>query len=303
MAMASSLFIPGLVRGVYSAGSRHSAPVPTLVRSDVEESISDFEWEAHGSQTYKITAKGSIVMKVESDTVAFDFTTFRVNCTCPDGDRQSLLSLQTKRLYVCKHAKAALDSVIDPSAEKAQHTRRQEQMEQAGIVRARRAAEEKRIEEEQERDFPGERKRIEYGLEKLSGEEVVRILKNQAKTVEGLKALVQVFKADVMPSRKEEQCGRCNKKYDPQIPADRICQIEHPYDKVNTEWDTSKKSWSHCRQCDKTFGLDGYHSCGKRGRDDPEEEGDYCYEGQHVPAAEFDPEKDGGVFDEDDCDY
>lgn len=65
---------------------------------------------------------------------------------------------------------------------------------------------------------------------------------------------------------------------------------------ANTNWDTSKKSWQHCRQCDETFGLDGYHSSGKRRRDDPEEEGDYCYEVQHIPLAEFDPEKDAGFF-------
>lgn len=298
--MASNLFIPGLVKSVYNAGSRHSAPVPTRVRSDVQESISDFEWEAEGNSVYRVTAKGSIVAKSESDT-AFDFNAFRVNCTCPDGARQSLLSLQTKRLYVCKHAKAALDSVIDPGAEKALHARRQEQIEQAKITRAKRAEEEKRIKEEQERDLPGERKRIEYGLEKLTGEEIVAILKNQAKTVEGLKALAQVFTSDVMPTRKEEQCGRCNETYDPQIPADRICRIEHPDSRVSQKWDTSKKSWQHCRQCDKTFGLDGYHSSGKRRRDDPEEEGDYCYEGEHIPASEFDPEIDSGVFD--DCDY
>ena len=39
----------------------------------------------------------------------------------------------------------------------------------------------------------------------------------------------------------------------------------------------------HCRRCGKDFGLDGFHSWGKRGRNDPEEEGDYCFETTHIP--------------------
>ena len=91
-----------------------------------------------------------------------------------------------------------------------------------------------------------------------------------------------------MPPKKSIRCGRCKNEYDPQVKSDLICREEHPDDRVKRCWDTSKKSWSHCRRCDKTFYLDGYSSWGKRRRDDPEEEGRYCYEMTHVPDDEYD---------------
>ena len=144
----------------------------------------------------------------------------------------------------------------------------------------------------QNRDMPGERERIEYGLSKRSNDDIVKLVKGASKTVEGLEALTQIFPKELMPAKRTVVCGRCEKEYDPQVPGDNVCREEHPYEFVKTMWDGSKKSWSHCRRCDKDFGLDGFHSWGKRGRDDPEEEGDYCYETKHVPRDEYDPDED-----------
>eukprot|EP00563_Minutocellus_polymorphus_P020753 CAMPEP_0197715744 /NCGR_PEP_ID=MMETSP1434-20131217/856_1 /TAXON_ID=265543 /ORGANISM="Minutocellus polymorphus, Strain CCMP3303" /LENGTH=70 /DNA_ID=CAMNT_0043299953 /DNA_START=29 /DNA_END=242 /DNA_ORIENTATION=- len=69
-------------------------------------------------------------------------------------------------------------------------------------------------------------------------------------------------------------------------------------------WDTSKKSWEHCRRCGKDFALDGFHSWGKRRRDDPETEGPYCYETTHVPGKEgYDANNDPIMEGMDDIDY
>jgi hypothetical protein len=91
-----------------------------------------------------------------------------------------------------------------------------------------------------------------------------------------------------MPHKKTIRCGRCKKEYDPQYKSGLIFREDHPRDQVSDQWDTSKKSWEHWRRCDKTFNLNGYHSWGKRGRYEPEDQGDYCYETTHVPDEEYD---------------
>ena len=106
-----------------------------------------------------------------------------------------------------------------------------------------------------------------------------------------------------MPTKRTVICGRCEKEYDPQVSGDNVCREEHPYDFVKTMWDGSKKSWSHCRRCGKDFGLDGFHSWGKRGRNDPEEEGDYCFETTHIPRDEYDPDEDSIMQGLDTSDY
>jgi len=94
------------VREVYIAGSRHSANTPQLIRSEVNDDTSvDFEWQAVGSSIYRVTAKGMLT--------GSSIDAFKVVCSCPDGDRQRDASRISKKLYVCKHGKAALDSVID----------------------------------------------------------------------------------------------------------------------------------------------------------------------------------------------
>ncbi|KAL3803614.1 hypothetical protein ACHAWO_008864 [Cyclotella atomus] len=130
----------------------------------------------------------------------------------------------------------------------------------------------------QDREMPGERERILYGLSKRTDSDIARLVKNAADTLEGLRALTKIFPEESMPAKKAVICGRCKKECDPWIPSDDVCREEHPYSKCSTEWDKSKKSWDHCRRCGKDFNLDGYHSLGKRGRNDPKDEGPFCYE-------------------------
>ena len=94
----------------------------------------------------------------------------------------------SKKLYVCKHGKAALDSVIDTA------TQDKSNAERKRAVKAAKEAEQhqKYIEEQrtiQNRDMPGERERIEYGLSKRSDRDIVNLIKGASKTVEGLEAL------------------------------------------------------------------------------------------------------------------
>ena len=108
------------------------------------------------------------------------------------------------------------------------------------------------------------------------------LLQERMDTTDGLQALTQLFPPDILPPKQTQWCPRCEKEYDPQIPADNLCRKEHPLDRVREMWDTSKKSWNECEDCGKTFGLNGFHSWGRRRRDDPQEEGDYCFEyGRH----------------------
>lgn len=127
--MSSSVIIPGLVRNMYTAGSRHEARTPpTLVKAVIHHQQSsegcsstlDYEWKAHGSSVYTVTAKGSLhlIDQVNDGTPMYDSNKFSVMCSCPDGVYQQARNLQstTDQLYVCKHAKSALDSVCDPEA-------------------------------------------------------------------------------------------------------------------------------------------------------------------------------------------
>ena len=56
---------------------------------------------------------------------------------------------------------------------------------------------------------------------------------NQAKTLEGLKVLAALFPADAMPAKATTRCTRCHMDYNPQLPSDRACRIEHPDDQVS----------------------------------------------------------------------
>lgn len=284
MAQSRSTIIPGLVKKVYIQGSRHSAKEPPeLIRFDLSEEKADFEWKAKGSKTepYTITAKGSINAKHSEEGYEFDFLSFQVKCSCPDGDRQRLASLKTKKHYVCKHAFAALNTVLDENADKAlesEHLQRKEEI--------------KSEKDRQNIEFPGERDRIEHGLFKITGEELIKILKRQIETTDGLKALISLLPSNIIPPKKNETCGRCGNDYDPQFISDRICRIPHPPEEWYTEWDGSRKSWTECQQCKKTFNLNGFESR-KRGRNDPQDMGNFCFEGEHVPSSDFDPKKHG----------
>lgn len=295
-------FIPGLVKEAYIPGSWHTAGTPELIRSVVNGNEVDFEWRAVGSSVYSITAKGAVRL-LKSGAPTYDANSFKVVCSCPDGDRQQIVSRSSNKLYVCKHARASLESVLDTAA-----TAQIKAKQEAAAAEGRKKAEqhEKFLEEQrglQESEMPGERERIEYGLSKRSDADIAKLVKNASETVEGLKALTKIFPEDVLPSKKTVVCGRCKQEYDPQIPSDNVCREDHPYERRKTMWDGSKKSWEHCRRCGKDFGLDGFHSWGKRKRDDPEDEGDCCYETTHVPEEEYDTDDDHIIQALDDGDY
>lgn len=216
--MSSQLIIPGLFKEVYVAGSRHSAGAPELIRSNVDDDNTvSFEWKAVGSSVYTIIAKGSVTI------VGWDvhghpkFDSFEVECSCPDGERQRTISQQRGKLYVCKHAKAALDSVVDPNGKANFEAQKRGHMEEA--------TRQKRLQEE---ELPGERARIEHGLSKRSADEIVTIIKERVMTVEGLEALVTLFPPDVMPAKTTQKCGRCKKEYDPNIQSELICRLSIP---------------------------------------------------------------------------
>mmetsp|Transcript_43105 Transcript_43105/g.84703 ORF Transcript_43105/g.84703 Transcript_43105/m.84703 type:complete len:305 (+) Transcript_43105:111-1025(+) len=287
--MSSRPIIPGLIRELYFAGSRHTASTPDLIRSNVDGKAIDFEWKATGSDVYKVVANGLIDI-IEWDREGmprFDSDLFQVTCSCPDGARQRVTSNDSGKLYVCKHAKSALDSAIDASAAENVQSQKKARAAEASRKRADRTAYLENQREQQEKKLPGERDRIEHGLSKRSTDEIMNFLKESIATVDGLEALTKVFPVEKMPVKKTTKCGRCKKEYDPSISSDQVCRMEHPYEKVGTEWDGSKKSWDHCRQCNKTFNLNGFHSWGKRGRNDPYDEGEYCYVDTHVPEEGY----------------
>lgn len=288
--MSSEKVIPGLFSEVYTPGSRHIAPTPQLRTSNVDGNEVYFEWIASGSNMmYHVTAKGSIVISSWDGRGCpiFDRNAFSVVCSCPDGDRQNVAnSTSLHTLSVCKHAKAALDSVCDPNATKKIAGNKKAKIEEQQSQRA-----------EQDQRFSGERERIEYGLSKRSDAEIVKLLKERAGTVDGLEALSKLFPASVMQPKKSIRCGRCKKEYDPQVRKDLVCREEHPDDSVSTEWESSKKSYSHCSRCGKSFGHDGYHSWGCDNDD-----GYFCFESTHVPENEYDKDKDPIVAEFDDSD-
>ena len=131
----------------------------------------------------------------------------------------------SKKLYVCKHGKAALDSVIDTATQDKSNAERKQRAPKA----AHKGAEQhqKYLEEQrtiQNRDMPGERERIEYGLSKRSDRDIVNLIKGASKTVEGLEALTKIFPKEVMPTKRTVICGRCEKEYDPQVSGDNVCR-------------------------------------------------------------------------------
>ena len=52
--------IPGLGIQAFVKGSCHQTQAPTLLRSAVSSDRIDFEWSAHGTQVYKVTAKAAL---------------------------------------------------------------------------------------------------------------------------------------------------------------------------------------------------------------------------------------------------
>ena len=77
------------------------------------------------------------------------------------------------------------------------------------------------------------------------------------------------------------------------IPAQRVCQLEHPEEHVRTRWEDSKHRYEECGKCGQTFNLQGYSDFGYRKRSDPTTEGSpYCWEGTHKPEDESSSDED-----------
>ena len=281
--------IPLLTSGAYTAGSYHTTSLPpTLISSSVDGDSVSFEWTApgSGSAVYKVTAIGSVVFSGWDDEVGaphYDRSKLAVRCTCPSGKEQRMNTLRSgKVLYVCKHARSALDGVCDPDGTKAIEGMRRERVELL-----------KREKDRQEEEHPGERARITALLAGKTYEEIADALQAALKTFAGLSSLTALFPASpssALPSPTLKTCGRCSTDYDPNgNPASLVCRKYHPDDSVNMVWESSKKCYSECGDCGRTFGLDGYNSWTKNG---PREEGDTCYETEHVPLEEYDGSND-----------
>ena len=247
---------------MFTQGSRHQADVPELLTFEIREGAVEAEWRATGSSVYAVTARGEV-------RVSFDergkphYDGLKVRCSCPDGERQNASSDRS----LCKHAFAAIQSVVDPDAD-------------ATIEGMRKAAAASRAEVEaaQDKELPGERDRVKNALAHLSSGEVVKYVARSLGTLEGLRAVARhVFPPDTVAAPNVLRCLRCKEDYDPSFCGKNPCKVRHPF--TRTEWDTSKKSWEYCRRCGATFNLWGAHSGGKRGvRDD----GEYCFEGDHT---------------------
>jgi hypothetical protein len=186
--------IPGLGTQAYVNGSWHQTPNPTLLRSVVSADHIDFEWSAQGTQVYRVTAKGALRTNEEASggvrLVALD-----VRCSCPDGVKQHLATAVGGKLHVCKHAAAALTTVLDPTmkaleADQAK-LREQHHLKQQALLAAERV--------KQDADMPGERARIEHGLKSVDADKLVLLLRSGLGTVCGLRAAAVLFPREVFP--------------------------------------------------------------------------------------------------------
>jgi hypothetical protein len=269
--------IPGLGSSAYTVGSWHSAPTPTLLRSEVRAAAFDFEWSASGTAVYTVTVKGAFRKSAAARGCA-QLESLDVRCSCPDGVRQLLASAMGGKLCVCKHGAAALRTVLDPAvkaeAEKQTKLREQQAAKEAAKLAAERVKQEKLL--------PGERARIEHGLTKREADDVVKLLLSQICTVDGLRAAATLFPPAVFPPPSIRHCKRCRVDYDLHIPAQRVCRLEHPFKEVRTTWEDSKHCYDECGKCGKTFNMRGYMNLGE----DPDDRDQYCWEGTHKPEDE-----------------
>jgi hypothetical protein len=176
---------------------------------------------------------------------------------------------------VCKHAHAALSSVLDMELERNEAKRAPKTTgdRYAGFATLDLA-------------LPGERTRLEHGLTSSTAEEVLAMIRTRLGTVDGLRAAAQLFPPSLMPTKIVRYCQRCEKEWDPQFPAQSRCRIEHPYDCVSTQWEGSKVSYSHCSECGEDFNGEGTSNV-RRLRGIPSiHEKSWCFEGAHIAERE-----------------
>jgi hypothetical protein len=131
--------------------------------------------------------------------------------------------------------------------------------------------------------MPGERARLEYGMDALGIEQVMELIKKSMGTVEGLRTLATLFPESIMPTPNTKYCVRCEKTYDDRFLSQSVCQIPHAEEECMRHGHRYNQ-WQHCQECGKTFDV----TCNIPGVDDPNEhrimdEGEWCFEGEHVP--------------------
>jgi hypothetical protein len=268
-----------LVTQAFTKGSRHKAPCPALKTSQVNEESGEvsFEWEAAGSSggSYQIHAVGALQLDLDDRGNPVG-RGLKVTCSCPDGKRQAAVSLKESKIVVCKHAASALESVLDDGAQSRYESNlariKQERQEVVSLKRQ----EEEQAKQEQDRQMPGERARIEYGLKALSRDEIHRQLEASCKTVEGLRALTTIFPESIVPVPQTKYCVRCKKNYDGRYSEQKVCRLRHTHQLCHTEWDGSKVSWEHCYRCDGDFGIPDFY------RKSPYDVGEWCFQCEHT---------------------
>lgn len=274
---ASKNVIPGLVHQAFSKGSHHHTSIPALKSFELNDDGNvEVEWEARGSSVYKVAARGALKLASWDAGNAPRYKGLVVKCSCPDGARRYVVALERGTLVLCKHAYAALETVVDTEAEKQLVVTIRERKEL-------KAAEEAKAKKQQGEEMPGERERLEYGMSKMSSSQIIAILRKAIGSVDGLQNVGAIFTRNVMPPKQAKHCARCKEDYGPQFVEDNVCRIYHPSEATRTMWDGSKKSWEHCERCGGNFDLDGFHSWG---RNDVSDDGDYCFEGEHTSDQE-----------------
>jgi hypothetical protein len=273
-------FIPGLAPAAFT--KRNNVDPPTLKKSTVVADGSvDFKWVALGSDgSYIITAKGKLAHSNDDRGIP-SYTGLNVICNCPEGERQNEFTPNSGKLNVCKHGSAALELVVDKG--EAANTLKREPKRRKTEMHVRNARRKEEEEEKQcqaqETEMPGERSRLEYGIDALGSEQVVALIKKSMGTLEGLRTVATLFPDSIMPAPNTKYCVRCKKTYDDRFLSQRLCQIPHPEGECNAERD-KYRSWKHCGRCDKTFYVTGEYNFGK---DRIIDEGEWCFEGEHVP--------------------
>eukprot|EP00961_Rhodomonas_salina_P055163 741063-Rhodomonas_salina.1 len=115
---SSAPVIPNLVREAYVCGSSHKAETPELVRSHLKNDgvTVDFQWQAYGTRVYTVNVRGAVKVSWSDARGARDEAVYgglQVQCSCPNAKIQAKDSSKIKKLIVCKHAYAALESVLD----------------------------------------------------------------------------------------------------------------------------------------------------------------------------------------------
>ena len=169
----ASACIPGLVKAAYRTGSWHGFDKSglTLVESATADNGSaSFMWEARGSSVYVVKAPGRVL------GAAHGYAGLRAECSCPDGVRQKQASGGVIP-SVCKHGNAALETVLDPKAVATHRAQLKAHLRNAEVAAA--AAEQMRhqVQVEQDQELPGERDRIEHGLDQMKPEDVISQLR------------------------------------------------------------------------------------------------------------------------------